>query len=762
MTLVSSNLAVGFVTPAFAVAGIFLASIPIIIHILNRRRFKIVDWAAMDFLLRAMRKNRRRLRFEQWLLLAMRCLVLAFLGLALARPISCNDNSLAAMAAQRTGLHVLVIDNSGSMAYEVDRGENRTHLEQAKSLAKEWIDRLSAGGESVAIVTAARPATAILAKPGYDLEAARSAVDRIAQSAGDTDLPGALQLATQIATQETRQPVKVLTIFTDATRSAFEGSAATSLKQLGPELSRTFARITHFNVGRPNQWNQAALSVDPGSRLVVRRFGTDFAALLRGYGPESSATLQWKLDGNPLPGGGSIQLDLQTPPQTQSQAVLKTGGPHVISAGVIGDDHLKADNTRWRTFDVASELQVLIVEGERGAGALSGSGAFLQLALAPPAAAGEQNAARTDSYVAPDLISDLELGNKVLADYSAVILTSVGQIQSSTADQLQKFVEQGGTLLIFMGESVTAENYNTTLLPRKLLPGPLAKRVSVSDEQKGFVFDFNPKGVLHPMLGAFRGEEKSGLDTAQVFTYWQIDLSPDTHAERVLNYRPQDGGSASNAADNTTGPASDTAKPSPETRSADPAITVHTLGRGRVVFVSTTANADWTSLPAKPTYVSLMHELLAGSLNSSDGWMNLLVGQSLEIPAGVKMTAAPTLTDANRKPINLEQTTRDGQTVYRSPPLQQPGVYNLSTGSRTYPISVNVPADESDIRTLDNAAVKRALGDIDLQLEGDQMPAIAAVKSEVNDFGWTFMAIVLLLVAGECFLAMRFGHFRKS
>ena len=66
-------------------AGLLLASIPIIIHILNRRRYKTVNWAAMDFLLRAMRKNRRRVRFEQWLLLAVRCLVLAFLGLALAR-----------------------------------------------------------------------------------------------------------------------------------------------------------------------------------------------------------------------------------------------------------------------------------------------------------------------------------------------------------------------------------------------------------------------------------------------------------------------------------------------------------------------------------------------------------------------------------------------------------------------------------------------------------------------------------------------------
>src|SRR5580765_908105 len=97
-----------FLTPWFAVAGLLLMAIPIIIHILNRRRFKTVSWAAMEFLLRAMRKNRRRLKFEQWLLLATRCLVLLLVALALARPLL-KQRSALAIGAQRTGLHVFVV-----------------------------------------------------------------------------------------------------------------------------------------------------------------------------------------------------------------------------------------------------------------------------------------------------------------------------------------------------------------------------------------------------------------------------------------------------------------------------------------------------------------------------------------------------------------------------------------------------------------------------------------------------------------------------
>ena len=149
------------VNPGFVVAGVLLASIPILIHFLNRRRYRIVPWAAMEFLLRAMKQNRRRLRFESWILLASRCLLLGLLGLALARPMGCNQSSLASLAGSRSGLNVIVIDNSCSMSLEAMRPNAKTQLDQAKFLADAMIDRLSPGGESVAIITTAKPRAAV-------------------------------------------------------------------------------------------------------------------------------------------------------------------------------------------------------------------------------------------------------------------------------------------------------------------------------------------------------------------------------------------------------------------------------------------------------------------------------------------------------------------------------------------------------------------------------------------------------------------------
>lgn len=732
-------LAVGFVTPAFFAAGALLASIPIIIHILNRRRFRTVNWAAMEFLLAALRKNRRRLRFEQWLLLAVRCCVLVLLGLALARPLGCQDSTLASLAARRAGLHVIVIDNSYSMAYEADRADARTHLDHAKLLAKRMIDRLASGGEAVAIVTASRPATAVVAQPTFDLQAAKLAIDRIEQSYGGTDVPGALTRALEIGREASSLPDRRLYLLTDATRGAWEPAGADALPSIGRDLAQIF-EIIHFNLSRPGQWNHAVLDVRPSRDLVRSGFANDFLAVIRGYGSGPDATLQWKLDDQPLPGGGSIRPALDTPTQIQSRSQIRDGGHHVLSVSLASENRLKVDDTRFRVVDVASELKVLIVEGERGVGPMAGSGAFLELALAPPSEDGTHLIAggrlRTSSYVLPELISDLELSSKVLGDYRAVLLAGVSQLSAQQADQLKTFVEQGGTVMMFMGEPVSGDSYNQVLLPRGLLPGPLTRRVSASADQRPFHFNFNPGGVLHPYLAIFRGEENTGIESTQVFTYWQIDLPVGSRAGRVLDYLPDESGRQ------------------------DPAITVHDLGQGRVVFVSTTANAEWTTFPAKPAYVAMIHEMLAGAVGSGDRWLNLTVGDSLEIPPTVQLTATPTLKDAQQADVVLEQRGDGGPPVYRSRPLTRPGMYTLSTGARRFPVAVNVPDDEADIRPLDNSAIRKALGDIEVVLLDDQLPPLESQQSG-SDFGWSLMLIVLGLVGLECFLAMRFGHYKR-
>ena len=78
-------------------AGAALTAVPILIHLLNRRRVRVVRWAAMAWLLAAMRRNQRRLKLENWLILALRVAAVLLLGVALARPVL-TDSALSALA----------------------------------------------------------------------------------------------------------------------------------------------------------------------------------------------------------------------------------------------------------------------------------------------------------------------------------------------------------------------------------------------------------------------------------------------------------------------------------------------------------------------------------------------------------------------------------------------------------------------------------------------------------------------------------------
>jgi hypothetical protein len=161
--------------------------------------------------------------------------------------------------------------------------------------------------------------------------------------------------------------------------------------------------------------------------------------------------------------------------------------------------------------------------------------------------------------------------------------------------------------------------------------------------------------------------------------------------------------------------------------------------------------------------VALVHELLSGSVRTGDAWLNRVAGQSLEIPATVRLSAAPTLLDPAKNPVVIEASEAEGgATVYRSRPLTRPGVYTLSTGSGNLPVAVNVPPDEADVRTLPQEAIRSALGGIELTMRGPDVPATAVAAETGNDLSWAFMLAVFALLAVECFMAMRFGHHRRS
>ncbi|MFN4242537.1 MAG: BatA domain-containing protein, partial [Tepidisphaerales bacterium] len=891
-------------TPGFLLAGLLLAAIPLVIHFLNRRRFREQPWAAMSFLLAAVRKNRRRLRFEQWLLLTVRCLLLALLGLALARPVACGSGPLAGLA-RSSGLHVFILDDSYSMGYAgqpsadaaaspSDRppgATGATHFERQRALARAVLGQLVSGGDAVAVVAAGRPARVIVPRT-YDLEAAASAIDTLELRAVPTDLAAAVKLADELAgggagpggagdgpssaggSARTMvggdAVVHTLRIFSDGTRSSLgvPGSDRNEgLRRAMESAGKRFQRIVYHHLGTAEQATAAVLSVglssdsntpaprpdgrttgrrdaegrnsgsatggsdggpreggaepvggsagdpiDPGL-VTLRGPGTTLlAATVGGFGfsgRPAERVVQWRVDDTVVSGGVSAVRLTEGIDRVLSPGVrLTSPGWRVLETRLVGDDPLAVHTTRWRVLEVVERVRVLLVEGERGSGPLGSSGAFLRLAMSP-AVGGPGDAANAfSSPLAVDSIGDLELASTPLSDYRVVVLIGVSQLNEAEAEAIARFVESGGVLVVFAGEGMSLDAYNRVLLPRGLLPGPLVRRVSAADAQP-FRFDFDPRGNVHPMLSVLRGEERSGLDAAEVFVYVRVDAaalrgSSDQDAqaegsarnqrrrvvpERVLSFRGAERG------DGAGGEAGG---------DSDLAISTHTLGAGRVVFVATSAGADgWNTLPARPVFVTLVQEMIGRSLRPRDGFLNLRVGDRLrlvvggQVPPGqptLTLANAPTLTDPAGQPVLLEHRPADdassGPALWQSVPLTRPGIYRLtgvltpelrSEAAAALPVAVNVDAAaEADVRTLTRETVRALLtgsrgetgGDASppgrgsladrVEVLGDELPAGPATAAERGaDFGWAVLLLLLGLVLFEGLLAWRFGHSRS-
>ena len=89
--------------------GLLGIAIPVILHLLNRRQAKVIEWGAMRFLLDSLVSRRRRVLLEEILLLATRCLIVALAALALARPFVLDSSRVPWLVVLPAGLLAVVL-----------------------------------------------------------------------------------------------------------------------------------------------------------------------------------------------------------------------------------------------------------------------------------------------------------------------------------------------------------------------------------------------------------------------------------------------------------------------------------------------------------------------------------------------------------------------------------------------------------------------------------------------------------------------------
>src|SRR4051812_13175809 len=210
--------------------GLGAASLPIIIHLLNRRKFREMRWAAMRFLMAAIRKNSRRIRVEQWILLAVRTLLILLVVLAMAKPFLESLGALPVLAGRRTH-RVLVLDGSLSMAY---RTGEVTRFEQAKTLASQLV-KDARRGDAISVVLMADPPKVIIGDPSPNHAEVLKEIEQLVLPHGGTDLEASFRAIERVLAASTI-PQKEVVFVTDLQTASWRKPDDDGLKRLLAKL----------------------------------------------------------------------------------------------------------------------------------------------------------------------------------------------------------------------------------------------------------------------------------------------------------------------------------------------------------------------------------------------------------------------------------------------------------------------------------------------------------------------------------------------
>ncbi len=723
-----------FGNPLFAWLALAAAAIPLLIHLLNRQRHREIPWAAMRFLLAANRKSIRRTRLEQWLLLALRTLLILIVPLAMARPHFSAGH--AAPLIGRHQHHIIVIDNSLSLsAPAVHRTPQVSGLTRHLTAARALLDNL-ADGDPVSVITMSYPARLLNADPSRTRTRARQLLEQITPQDTRGDLSGALSAVMAILDDPATPALdRTVHVFSDFTPGLFGTPVAgadvdRSLQSLADTVSRA-ATLTLYPLPQTPWANQSVSAVHATPRMVGAGYPVRISGAVTNHGPQRSAERRMALaiDGRVIGQHTIPALDPAGRHTAETTVEFDVPGLHTIECTLAdaGDgDGLAGDDIGRLVVQVREHIPILIVDGKPGARALDGQAGYLSTALAPQIHPDQHTLLR------PTVIAEHELPGIDLADFDVVVLCNVRRLAPAEWQRLHTAVEGGRGLLMFMGDLIDVEHYNT--IASSLLPGRLAKPAH-SDSGTATAVRFDPRSVRAPLDAYFAARESSGLFLVGVHNYMTMaEVDGLVASAALLTY---DNGA--------------------------PAILTRTVGAGHAVVVTTSANMDWSNLPAKGDFVTLTVALIRHLAPPNAPSWNTTAGHTVHSPAAVSSPAAAAearLRAADGTVLTPHIAALDDGFHSTFDGVTHSGWYTLEGPIAEGPVAVNPDSTESNLQRLDDAAIMRQLG----------CPLnIVAPRSDLNLLGRTAAAGLaptliygaLLLMFAEAFAALWFGRIRK-
>ncbi len=681
--------------------GAAAVSIPVLVHLFNKHRYQVRRWGAMHLIEASIKIQKRRMRIENLLLMLVRCLIPLLLAMCLSRPVITGAGAL--WGNVETSL-VLLMDDSYSLEYE---GTGGKPFHKAREMAAQMVKDLKHNSD-VQIVRLSG---------GKLYDGPRSNLNRVQKDLAEMEagfgkaqmVPGFKEVAAMHQAGKLKNMRREVVVLTDFQRVSWPSNELAALQAEVTHLQKQKSEMdwTLIQVGAGEMENLSVESLDYPKLPLAPQQTLRVRATVRNYGSKDRRGLpvSFRVDGKIIP--PDKQMDLGAGQQHKApteddpfQHVFDQPGTHIIEVNV-DQDSLKADNSHLASVEVWDNVPVLVIDGEPSAASLrgqtdfKGESDFLRIALQPFR---ELKIPGEKDLFNARIIKTADFDAATIGDARVLVMANVPRLDDAQTEALKQYVQQGGGLLIFLGDQVDKDWYNQNLSPGGYLPAPLKDLQDRTRDAVPFV-RVAPQASRHPAMEIFTGD--AGI-TARINKWFRLVEQPDNPPYTEL--ARLEGG--------------------------DFFLVERKVAEGRVVLCTTTCDEEWLQGILEPYYVPLMQQLVMYLASSVSPPRNLNLTQPItawfpaaDVGKEVSITylRADQITEASVKladntglveKVKITAQGQRGHVFFGG--TQRPGLYVLRDAEgRLQHYVVNVNREESDLQQLDEkerAQVATALG----------------------------------------------------
>jgi hypothetical protein len=581
-----------FLNPWVMAAGALLAVSPIIIHLINRMRFRRVKWAAMEFLLKAQKKMRRKKILEQLLLLVLRIGLVLLAGFLLARFLG-EDPTQG--KETRPVSHIVILDDSPSMldngggapggvknAFERAKAQITDKILPAASKAStpQAIRVLRMSDQKDILNTSTDPDSPPMEiRKQEDIDKVRSLLNAEKTTPVHVGLIPALKKAKDIAARAGADVAKVVHVVSDP-RTADWYRDSEGITQAVHELTELGAKVHLIDVASPNRKpdrktpnysdNVGVVELKSRSRVAVYdREPVEFEMRVKNYGTANLKDVRAEVFVNgkinhfvavkfdTIPGNQEVTKTFHVTFNADQGAQQGTRDNPLARFNVVtvqlqntGADAIAADNVRHAVIEVRDKLSVLLVTrppADDKPTDKDGDSLSLRLLF------------QENKFSGTEVVSgQVDALDKLdLKQFASVYLVNLPQLSESQTANLERYVRDGGGVCVFLGPDVNIEAYNNQLYRKGegFMPFPLpadgpSRALSKEEKDKrGAVFSKrillrDPAAKSHPALrGIYEVTAGADKDTAQKVELSFLVTTIDRHwpIARIGKWREDSG-----------------------------------------------------------------------------------------------------------------------------------------------------------------------------------------------------------------------------